>query len=330
MKDNGAARPHLFVGIPSIDGRVTVELRRYLTSLEVCAAMGTLPFTVSTAEVTGIAPVEYARNVLCGMALSTPADRIVLIDADMKPEPTASRVLFSQADITVPRMYRFRHHGKNGIHQGPPELAACATVVRDGARLDLIPEFDAKDAHRVDACGTGFIMIRRHVLDDPRMRVGEAEDDVPAIFRMTRNAVGRITEWEDFDFSFRASRLGYVVVVDFAARCGHSKTLDLDSVAELAYTKPERGEIRTVPPASIMDRPQEEDSAMRRWIYTEKAERDGLGKAGDVVPDVGPSKAYLDVHGYAEELPDSGGSVETGEVSETSDGAVRRTRKVKT
>ena len=247
-------KPHLFVGVPSIDGKITVELHRYLQALTYAAATGSLPFTISTAEVTGVAPVEYARNVLCGMALNTPAERIVLIDADMIPDANVSRLLNSDADIVVPRMYRFRHHGKNGIHDGPPELTCCATVVEaSGERLDLTPEIDAEGCYKVDFCGTGFIVIKRAVLDDPKMRVGESEGDVPAIFRMTRNDVGRITTWEDVDFSSRATKLGYTVAVDFGARCGHKKTLDLDSIAELVYTRPERGEKRKTPSASIMD-----------------------------------------------------------------------------
>lgn len=257
---NGKQKPHLFVGVPAVDGRVTVELMRYIGGLQTMAAMGALPFTVSTAEVTGIAPVEYARNVLCGMALGTVADRILLIDADMTPEPTVTRLLVNQGDIVVPRMYRFRHHGKNGIHQGPPELTCCATLIRKDGRFDLTPEPDTNKCVAVDAVGTGCIMIKRAVLDDPKMRVGDDEDDVPAIFRMKRNDVGRITEWEDVDFSYRATKLGYRVFADFGARCGHNKTLNLDSVAELVYNPPKRGEIRKTPEASIMDRLHEEVS----------------------------------------------------------------------
>ena len=247
-------RPHIFVGVPSIDGKMTVELQRYLQALTYAAATGSAPFTVSTAEVTGVAPVEYARNVLCGMAIDAKADLVVMIDADMKPDATVSRLFNSDADIIVPRMYRFRHHGKNGIHQGPPELTCCATIVEpNGERLDLTPELDAQGVYKVDFCGTGFIVIKRAVLDDPKMRVGKSEGSVPAIFRMTRNDVGRITTWEDVDFSKRATEQGYTVAVDFGARCGHNKTLDLDSIAELVYTRPERGEKRKTPEASIMD-----------------------------------------------------------------------------
>lgn len=253
-KTNGASkRPHLFVGIPSIDGRVSVELRRYLSGLESTAMSGMLPFTVGVAEVTGLAPVQYARNVLCGMALRSGADLIMMIDADMKPTPSMSRILFSDADVIVPRMYRFRHHGVNGIHDGPPELAACATVVKGKERLDVIPEYDAAGLHRIDACGTGCIVIKRAVLDDKRMRVGPDEDGVPAIFQMKYSSTGRITEWEDVDFSLRATKAGYTVAVDFGARCGHMKTLDLDSVAELLHTAPQRGEKRITPEPSIMD-----------------------------------------------------------------------------
>lgn len=66
------------------------------------------------------------------------------------------------------------------------------------------------------------------------------------------------------------------------------------------------------------------------WTYTKKAECDGVGQRGDPVPEgVGPSMAYLQLHGYVEHGP---GPVEaeSGALdSPAEDGAVRRARKVR-
>lgn len=228
-------KPLIFIGIPSIDGRLTVELHRYVAALQALSMVGKLPFVVQTGELTGHAPVTYARNVLCGMALSTPAERMVQIDADMLPNESCSKVLTNfAADIICPRMFRFRHSGADGIEGKPPEIAACATLERDGKRYDVIPKPDSGLA-RVDGCGTGFISVARHVLLDPRMRVGPDVDGVPALFKFEYDAVGGITEWEDVDFTLRASKLGYSVVADFSAHCGHKKTINLDCVWDMVY-----------------------------------------------------------------------------------------------
>lgn len=254
-------RPHYFIGVPAVDGKVSVELHRYLSALSVCAVTGEIPFTVNIAIVTGVAPVEYARNTLMAMALSTPASKIAMIDADMLPEPSATNLFVQDHfDIIVPRMYRFRHHGTGMGHDASkPELACCATVVQGEDRYDLVPKLNARGAMPIDACGTGFIVINRAVLEDERMKVGETDfDGVPAIFRMTRAASGRITEWEDVDFSLRASRLGYKVGVDFSARCGHRKTVNLDAIAELTQI-----EERAVPLDSALAGPPCDGAVLR-------------------------------------------------------------------
>lgn len=238
-------KPHLFIGVPSKGGKVTVELHRWLTAMNVCAATGELPFTITEGDVTGLAPVHFARNALMKMALATPAERVLTIDDDMIPTETTARILLSDADICVSRMYRFRHHGPEGMDgedAKPPELAACATYVKlmggKETRFDIVPRFDAAGLVKVDAVGTGCISVKRKVLEDPHMRVGpDDEDGTPALYRMLYTATGRITEWEDIDFTLRASRLGYSVAADFGSRCGHFKTVNLDAVAELVHNE---------------------------------------------------------------------------------------------
>jgi len=55
-----------------------------------------------------------------------------------------------------------------------------------------------------------------------------------------------------------------------------------------------------------------------KWIYTEKAEKDGIGKAGDTV-DLDKDElgtAYLDAHGYAIEHGGDSASVTSAALDE--------------
>lgn len=250
------ARPHLFVAIPSLGGKISAALYRWLTSLKILSVTGDLPCSVIEGILEGVAPVQYARNMLAGMGLGTPADLFLYVDDDMLPDPTTVRLLLAlppEVDIMVARMYRFRHNGPNGLtareRARPPEIASCATTVKSGddgeeIREDYLFRLDDTRIHKVDAAGTGCMIVRRRVLEDPRMRVGESDDDgTPAIFRMVSTPTGRITEWEDVDFTLRASRLGYVVAVDTGAHCGHRKAINLDAVAELVLREPAKEEV---------------------------------------------------------------------------------------
>jgi hypothetical protein len=246
-------KPHLFVAIPSLGGKMSAALYRWLTSLKILSATGQLPFVVTEGILEGVAPVHYARNMLAGMGLGTPADLFLYVDDDMLPDETTVRLILAmpaEVDVMAARMYRFRHSGPNALTERerarPPEIACCATTVEvaeDGTedRKDYLFRRDDTRIIKVDAAGTGCLAIRRRVLEDERMRVGPSDDDgTPAIFRMVSTATGRITEWEDVDFTLRATRLGYVVAVDTGAHCGHRKAVNLDAVAELVLAeKPE-------------------------------------------------------------------------------------------
>jgi hypothetical protein len=240
------APKHLFIGIPSRDGRLSAALHRWISAFAVMGATGQVPFRVTEFIAEGYSPVHYARNVVTAAALKTDADRIVMIDDDMLPDGTCWKVLNSAADICVPRMFRFRHNGDIAMSEEenrPPEIATCATLVsgegESEKRLDIVPEYGEDAEMQVHAAGTGFISINRAVLDDPRMHVGEADaDGVPAIFQMISLPNGRITEWEDVDFTLRAHRLGYTVSAHFGAHCGHRKSINLDAVYEMVYGAP--------------------------------------------------------------------------------------------
>ena len=64
------------------------------------------------------------------------------------------------------------------------------------------PEKETPDpVLEVDATGMGMTVIRRELLEDPNMRLGEDSDcDSPAIFRTPRALNGKLLATEDIDF----------------------------------------------------------------------------------------------------------------------------------
>lgn len=67
-----------------------------------------------------------------------------------------------------------------------------------------------------------------------------------------------------------------------------------------------------------------------KFVYTKKAEKDGVGKVGTEVKPKGLTMAYLQLHGYCEDKADDAPTAETSALAQPgSDGAVRRARRVR-
>lgn len=66
-----------------------------------------------------------------------------------------------------------------------------------------------------------------------------------------------------------------------------------------------------------------------KFVYTKKAEKDGVGKAGSEVKPKGVTIAYLQLHGYCEEDAPAP-TAQTGALAQAgSDGSVSRGRRVR-
>jgi hypothetical protein len=75
----------------------------------------------------------------------------------------------------------------------------------------------------------GSTVIRREVLEDPGMRLGDdSHCDSPAIFRTPLDLNGKTLSTEDIDFCERAKKLGYSVKVKLDVVGGHRKLVDLN------------------------------------------------------------------------------------------------------
>jgi hypothetical protein len=227
----------IMLGIPTLDFSIQTQLASFL--LELCTGkVDPSTFRFEVCFVAGVAPVAFARNTLVGAFLQSRADALWFIDADITPTPAVLRMLEIDADIVSGRAPIVRP-GDDGelviVHAAFAERLASGGFTYAGTGAQPLP---------IVACGAGCLLIRRAVLEDPRLRLSPhyvspidepctLEDDpvaAPAIFRTPTKPNGEPLIGEDMDFVYRAHRLGYQCAFDAAAACGHVKRVDLAGV----------------------------------------------------------------------------------------------------
>lgn len=226
--DGTPLRTKVLVLVPTVSHDISASLAGFLSHLQVLnRTQGRYLFGHKI--INGRSPVEFARNELSGVFLASDYDVAWFIDADAVPLEQTVNVLEVDADIVSGRMHSFQHR----VGSDSARLHTC--VFRRDAKGDLHAAMPGEGAEieSMDAAGTGCLVIKRAVLEDPRMRVGHVDgDDVPAIFRTVRAANGRQITGEDVDFTSRAVGLGYSLKVHWGAPCGHIKELNLDQIVE--------------------------------------------------------------------------------------------------
>ena len=103
-------------------------------------------------------------------------------------------------------------------------------------RMDNVFQYATLNGDRelmtAGAAGTGAMIIKRHVLEDPKMRHSPDEKGVPCIFQTPRSPSGFCLATDDLDFCRRAVDAGYKLVVDTGVRWGHIKTHDVANFDE--------------------------------------------------------------------------------------------------
>jgi len=243
-------RLSVMLAIPTMTNRVTIQIVGLIDALRRGAMDDGSEFDLHYSIEMGKAPVEYARNVLCGAFLRTDCDKLWFIDEDMLPESSVVRLLKSDADIICARMYKFDH--PNPDEGKTVGLGLCAMNKNDrGLFSPLMPSVGEPSVQDADVVGTGCTVIARHVIEDRRLwstnvfttmdgktidgnLPPERGDYAPNIFRTVRAPNGAGLCGEDVDFCRRAKALGYSVKVDLNAVCGHFKAIDIDQAGFLA------------------------------------------------------------------------------------------------
>lgn len=211
---------HVFVAIPFVGHWIAAGIARFAESCGFQNALNRdVRFTLKplTGSTVISHPVEFMRNRLVKMALD---DKTVtdlwFIDSDTMPSPNAMTLLDVEADI-VAGVYKIPNSHDGYVwsaYEAKPGSPDKFRYINDLPR----EPFEAGGA------GTGAMIIKRRVLEDPRLPFAPPEEGTPCLFRTTRRASGEMIGTDDLDFCGRARALGYRLIVDPRVKFGHVKT----------------------------------------------------------------------------------------------------------
>jgi len=216
----------VLVCIPSLDHTVTAPILHLVSTLR-----GDAPDRFDIRTVCGHRTIGGARNRLVARFLQTDADVLWFIDADTVPSMNTSRLLThltSDLDIwggIYPLMARASDE------HAPVEITWTMYDEADGHFTPAEPEGDA--IREVGGLGTGCMLIRRHVLEDKRLRLADDHEGIPCIFRTTYQVDDSVAYSDDLDFCLRARKAGYRVWADPVVKWGHRKMADVRDVFDL-------------------------------------------------------------------------------------------------
>lgn len=201
----------LMLAIPAYDGKLSIEAAYELPRL--AAAAGTYGFQLDLAQVSGCSIITKARNQLVKEFLQSPCTDLLFLDADMTFKTAdVLRLLALSADVDV---------------------VAGAYTNRNG-EYKFYMDFDREDGRiqindlglvKVSRVGTGFMMIRRHVIetiisDMPELKYHSKTDgDMYAVFDFERTPEGYFGE--DFVFCDRVRKCGMSIWLDPETNLGH-------------------------------------------------------------------------------------------------------------
>jgi glycosyltransferase involved in cell wall biosynthesis len=178
--------------------------------------------------------IDKARNAMALECLRTGADYLLFVDDDNPIPPETLEVFLADGvDIVSAPIL-----GRNANGTGRHELCAfyARTVEVDGRPLRLYDHVlafrEAGPLHRVDACGTGCVLIARRVLEALFGRYREYMFEFGDIRFGSKVVVDgveydRRTMSEDCEFSERAVDAGFTIWVDERVRPLHATTVQM-------------------------------------------------------------------------------------------------------
>ena len=153
--------------------------------------------------------VTRARNEMTASFLGTAHTHMMWLDADIEYEPEHVAKLWNlDADIAV------------GVYAMKVPDKQWFAAWKDGALVKNLDRFEGPI--EVDYAGTGFMLIRRSVLE----KLAETADSyegpngrVPALYMTPIHNDG--FESEDYHFCRKAREAGFKIVMDPSVRLGH-------------------------------------------------------------------------------------------------------------
>ena len=216
----------VLLALPSASSRLHTSILEFVATFPLYRP----DVVLVAAAVPKIWPVATARNAIAGLMRGQPqCTHLWMIDDDVVVAEDAHRLLDVDADIVTARVPVWLGRlDQDGKPYHAVTIPAAKAASQEG-KFDFVYSHE-RGPVAIDACGTGCILIRRQVLDDPRMSVGQTDDGKPVLFRTLQKQDGSVDVGEDIDFTWRARQLGYTIVLEGSVRCGHEKIVDLADV----------------------------------------------------------------------------------------------------
>lgn len=200
----------LFIGIPTYDGKLSIKLAYTLAALMPMAMQHGM--SVKLGHVSGCSIITMARNMLVDQFLDSECTDLLFIDSDVIARPEDILRLMAQSgdkDITAgsyPRRARDKKFFMDLYFDENNELEF------DGAMM------------RIQRVGTGFMLIRRHVVEDIANRSEKylGQDGIGQVANVFEFSMqdGKFVG-EDYTFCDKARSLGYKVWVDVEISLPH-------------------------------------------------------------------------------------------------------------
>ena len=205
----------------------------------------------------GISGYANARNTVAQYFLDkTDYEWLWFIDDDIVlPRNALDLLQVGEADIIAALMPTI----KTVIHNIDEEtekrkmnvsIPFCLSRFEDLDDLDSITYIDVEKESgivEVDVVGMGCTLIHRSVLEDRRMvcspeyarpdgKVAVLTDEEPKVrFQYHTRPNGRLIMGEDYNFCWRARKLGYKVKANLDVFCGHLKNMDLAKMFDIQH-----------------------------------------------------------------------------------------------
>lgn len=203
---------HLMLAIPSYDGKIGIEAAYELPRL--AAKAGECGFQLSLAHVSGCSIITKARNQLVKQFLESPCTDLLFVDADMAYNTdNIMRLMALATDMDVVAGACPNRTGENKFY-----------LDFDRANGEII--INEIGLVKVTRVGTGFMLIRRHVLEKmieqmPELTYFSKNDGVEmhAVFDFQQTADGYFGE--DFVFCDRVRQCNMDIWLDPENDIGH-------------------------------------------------------------------------------------------------------------
>lgn len=216
----------ILIGMPSYGGLIPATMVQSLLQLH-----KPLPCAFMIVERQRI---DKARNGIALEALKQGADYLFFVDDDNPiPPDTLEKLLEDDKDVIIAPIL-----GRNPDEEGRYPLCAFykEEVVADGKKLNLyrnVEKFrDEGYLHRIDAAGTGCMLIKRKVLEKMFKKYGEYMFEFGDIkfkkpIKVDGKKYERRTMSEDCEFSERVTEEGFEIWLDDRIRPLHVTTYNL-------------------------------------------------------------------------------------------------------